>query len=152
MKSTNQQLLRSPDIKPTNNVITKALGETTESYKAFVSELASHDIHIDWRYYTDGAAWLAKGLYKWKGPRGGQNELTVFWLSIWDGFFKVAIYIPEKARAEVLSLPLDHKVKLMITESKQMGKLKYFPLVFDVYSDEIFEAIFDLIDFKKRIR
>jgi len=49
-------------------------------------------------------------------------DLDVFWLSVWDGFFKVTIYIPEKARSDVLSLPLDEEVKLMIANSKQMGK------------------------------
>ena len=66
--------------------------------------------------------------------------MTVFWLSIWEGFFKVTIYIPEKARADIFSLPLDDEVKQMIADSKQMGeKLKYFPLVFELHSDEMFE-------------
>jgi len=41
------------------------------------------------------------------GVRGGQKEVTAFWLSIWDGFFKTTFYIPEKARSEALNLPLD---------------------------------------------
>jgi len=152
-KSTNQQLLRNPDIQPTADVITKALGEANNVYMKFVNELESHDIQIEWRYYTDGKAWLAKGLHKWTGIRGGQNEITVFWLSIWDGFFKITIYVPEKSRASVLSLPLDDKAKLMIVDSKQMGnRLKFFPLVFDLCSDEMFETIFSLADFKKSIK
>ena len=88
----------------------------------------------------------------WTGNRGGQNETTVFWLSIWDGFFKVNIYVPEIARADLLILPLDNDVKQTIADSKQMGKLKYFPLVFDLYSDEMFEAVFILADFRKNIK
>lgn len=75
-----------------------------------------------------------------------------FWLSIWEGFFKVTIYVPEKARADVLSLPLDNEVKLMIADSKQMEKLKYFPVVFDLCSEEQFEAVFLLVDFRKSIK
>ena len=101
MKST-EQMLRNPDIAPSSDVIAKALGEANNAYIKFINEIASHDIQIDWRYYNDGKAWLAKGLFKWRGVRGGQNETTIFWLSIWDGFFKVTIYIPEKAREEVL--------------------------------------------------
>lgn len=149
MKANIEQLLRNPDIQPSSDVIAKALGESNNAYTKFVGELASHDIHLEWRYYNDGKAWLAKGLFKWTGVRGGQKETTIFWLSIWDGFFKVTIYIPEKARADVLNLPLDNEVKLMIADSKQMGKLKYFPLVFDLCSDEMFETIFPLVDFKK---
>jgi len=149
IRSTKEQLLRNPDIEPTSDVIAKALGESNNAYIKFINEIASHDIHLDWRYYNDGKAWLAKGLFKWTGVRGGQNKITVFWLSIWDGFFKVTIYIPEKSRADVLSLPLDNEVKLMISDSRKMGKLNYFPLVFDLRSDEMFEAVFMLADFRK---
>jgi hypothetical protein len=121
MKLT-KQLLRNPDIEPSNDVIAKALGEANNAYIKFAGELGKHDIQLEWRYYNDGKSWLAKGLYKWTGVRGGQNEKTVFWLSIWDGFFKVTIYVPEKARADVLSLPLDNEVKLMISDSKKNGK------------------------------
>lgn len=152
MKTNKEQMLRNPDIQPTSDVIAKALGEANNAYIKFIYELASYDIQLEWRYYNDGKAWLAKGLYKWTGVRGGQNETTVFWLSIWDGFFKVTIYVPEKARADVFSLPLDDAVKRMMANSKQMGKLKYFPLVFDLYTDEVFETIFSIADFRKSIK
>lgn len=149
MTTVKAQLLRDPDIPPSSAVISEALKEADKTYLEFVSELANHDIQLDWRYYTDGKAWLAKGLYNWTGKRGGQKETTIFWLSIWDGFFKVTFYIPEKDRANALGLPLDPEVKLVIADSKQMGKLKFFPLVFDVFSDERFEDILILADFKK---
>ncbi len=151
-KLSGQQLLRNPDMQPTEGVIAVALGEANNAYVEFVRKLASHDIQIEWRYYTDGKAWLAKGLYKWTGVRGGQNKTTVFWLSIWDGFFKVSIFIPEKSREDVLGLPLGEDVRRMIADSKPMGnRLSYFPLVFDLCSDELFEAILSLAEFKKRI-
>jgi hypothetical protein len=153
MKTTKQQLLRNPDIQPTSDVIAEALGGANDAYVKFINELSSHEIQLDWRYYTDGKAWLAKGLHKWVGVRGGQNEATAFWLSIWDGFFKVAIYIPGKARAEVLKLPLEDEVKQMIANSKQMGdKMKFFPLVFELYSDEMFDAVYTLADFRKSMK
>ncbi len=149
MKISKEQLLRNPDIKPTCDVIAKALGEASDAYVEFIKALARHNFLLEWRYYNDGKAWLAKGLYKWTGVRGGQNETTVFWLSIWDGFFKVYIYVPEKARADVLSLPLDNEIKRKIAASEQMGKLKFFPIVFDLCSDEMFEAVFLLADSRK---
>ena len=152
METTKQQLLRNPDTEPSSEIIAKALGEANDAYLMFVNELANHDIQLQWRYYTDGKAWLAKGLYKWTGVRGGQKEKTVFWLSIWDGFFKVTIYIPEKSRADVYNLPLDVEVKRMTADSKQMGKLKYFPIIFDLCSDDMFEAVFSLADFRKSIK
>ena len=152
MKTNIEQLLRNPDIDPSSDIIANALGESSNAYIEFVNELSRHDIDLEWRYYNDGKAWLAKGLFKWTGVRGGQKEKTIFWISIWDGFFKVTIYIPEKSRADVLSLPLDDEVKLIISASQQMGKLKYFPIVFDLYSDEMFEVVFLLADFKKSVK
>lgn len=151
MKTVKEQLLRNPDIQPSSDVIEDALKEANNAYIKFVNQLANHGIQIQWRYYTDGKAWLAKGLYQWTGTKGGQKKATAFWLSIWDGFFKVTIFVPEKARAEVLGLPLDDEVKLMINNSKQIGKLKYFPLVFDVCSNERLVSILTLADFRKSI-
>jgi len=153
MKSPNQQLLRNPDIQPTGDVISAALGEAYDAYTKFVSELERHEIQLEWRYYTDGKAWLGKGLHTWTGARGGQNKATVFWLSIWDSFFKVSIYIPEKARADAFRLPLDDEAKQMILDSKMMGeKWRFFPLVFELHSDDMFETIFTLAHFRKSIR
>lgn len=149
-QSSAQQLLRNPDIQPTDVVMAEALGDANYAYRKFVSELTRHDIHLEWRYYTDGKAWLGKGLFRWKGARGGQKEMTVFWMSIWDGFFKVSVFFPEKSRADLLDLPLEEEVKRMIADSKQMGKtLKYFPIVFNLCSDELFDAVFAIADFKK---
>ncbi len=152
METNKEQSLRNPDIVPTSDVIAEALGEANNAYIKFINELANHDIQLEWRYYNDGKAWLAKGLFKWTGVRGGHKEITVFWLSVWESFFKTTIYFPEKSRADVLSLTLDNEVKLMIEASRQMGKLKYFPLVFDFYSDEMFEAFFQLADFRKSVK
>jgi hypothetical protein len=153
MKSTGRQFLGQPDIQPTEEVIAEALKEANPAYVKFIMELENHDIQLEWRYYTDGKAWLGKGLHRWTGPRGGNKEATVFWLSIWDGFFRVTIYIPEKSRGEFYRLPLKDEVKQIVTDSRQMGNtLKYFPLVFNVDSDQMLEEVFNLIDFRKSMK
>ena len=146
------QLLRDPDIQPSIDVISKALGGAYDTYTKFANELSNLDIQISWGYYNDGKAWLAKGLHKWTGIRGGQNETTVFWLSIWDGFFKVTFYVPEKSRSDIYNLQLGDDVNLMVADSNQMGKLKYFPITFDLDSDEMLKTVFLLADFKKSIK
>ena len=146
------QLLRDPDVEPISEVIAEALGVVNDVYITFIKSLKDYDIDLEWRYYTDGKSWLAKGVYKWTGVRGGQKQITTFWLSIWDGFFKITFYIPEKSRAEALSLSLDEKIKSLIADSKQIGKLKFFPIVFDLRSDEILGVIYELINFRKVIK
>lgn len=152
MKPTKEQLLRDPNTHPTKEVLSEILGQAYAAYVQFVSRLARHEVQLEWRYYTDGKAWLGKGIHKWVGARGGQKEATVFWLSIWDGFFKVTVYIPEKARASLLSLPVDVEVQQMAEDSSQMGKLKFFPLTFEMHSDERLETIFTIVDFKKGLK
>ena len=59
---------------------------------------------------------------------------------------------PNTRTTTLLSIPRDNEVKLMISASQQMGKLKYFPIVFDLSSDEMFESVFLLADFRKSIK
>jgi len=152
MKTAKEPLLRNPEIQPTRDVIASALGEANNAYLTFIDQLTNNDLQLEWRYYNDGKAWLAKGLYNWTGARGGQKQTTVFWLSVWNGFFKVTIYIPEKVRADLLRLPLGDDVKQLVNDSKQMGKLKFFPLVFDFCSEEMFEEFFTLAEFRKSVK
>jgi len=147
-----EQLLRDPSIEPTSKNIAEALGPAHNAYIKFIEELEKLDIHVNWRYYNDGKSWLGKALYKWVTARGAQKEATIFWLSIWDGFFKVAFYIPEKVRAYALGLPLSDEITNMIEDAKQMGKLKFFPLVFDLDSDRQLDEIYIIADFKKQLK
>lgn len=58
METAKRQMLRGPDIQPTDDVIAAALGEANDAYQAFFSRLAGMEIDLAWRYYTDGKAWL----------------------------------------------------------------------------------------------
>ncbi len=147
-----QQLLRDSGTEPTSEIIAEGLGAANSAYIKFIEGLKNYNIQVCWRYYNDGKAWLGKALYKWTTIRGTEKEMTVFWLSIWNGFFRVSIYIPEKVRADALSLPLDDEVKKMIKNSKQMGKLKFFPLIFDLRSDRQTDEIYILINFRRTIK
>jgi hypothetical protein len=51
------------------------------------------------------------------------------------------------AGATKILLPME-----MVETAQQMGKLKFFPVVFDLKSDEWFDDIFTLIDFRKMIK
>lgn len=152
MDLKEQQLLRDANIEPTREVIAEGLGAANNAYIKFIETLKSHDIQVDWRYYNDGKAWLGKALYKWTTSRGTQKEMTAFWLSIWEGFFKVTLYIPEDARADALALPVGGEIKRVIEDAKQMGRLKFFPVVFDLRSDRLFDEIYLLVDFRKMLK
>lgn len=147
-----RQLLREENIEPTSEIIAQGLGTAYVAYAKFIEALESHDIQVDWRYYNDGKAWLGKALHKWTTARGTPKEVTVFWLSVWDGFFRVTFFIPEKARVEASTLPLGGETQQMIEEAKQVGKLKFFPLVFDLRTESLFEDVYTLAEFRKTIK
>jgi len=147
-----KQLLRDVNIQPTSETIAEGLSFANDAYVIFLERLKEQGIELTWRYYNDGKAWLGKGQYKWSTMRGTPKETTAFWCSIWEGFFKVTVYVPEKHRFEALSLPLSEHMKEMIKDAKQMGKLKFFPLVFDLYSNNMFDELFAIIDFRKELK
>ena len=149
---TEKQLWRDAAVEPTDALIAAGLGAAGGAYLQFIAQLKAHDIQPAWRYYNDGKAWLGKGQYHWVTKRGTQKETTVFWLSVWEGFFRVTIFIPEKHRTQALSLPLDDSTAHMVAQAKQMGKLAFFPLVFDLCSDALLDAVFTLIDFRKNVK
>lgn len=101
MDNVSRQLLRDPNVKPTDKIIEDGLGETNNIYAEFIEKLMEYDIHLmDWRYYNDGKAWLSKGEYRWVTLRGTNKVKPIFWLSIWDGFFKVSFNFSERIRDE----------------------------------------------------
>ena len=151
-KETEQQLLRNPDIAPTSDVLAAALGNAYETYRRFTDMLDALEIQPEWRYYNDSKAWLGKGLYKWKSPRGTSKEKTVFWLSIWDGFFRLSFFISEKRWESLQNLQLSDSAKEAISGAKKIGKLKFYSVIFSVRIGESFSDFSALIEFQKNIK
>jgi len=149
---SEQQLLRDPGIAPTPALIAEGLGAANDAYVQFLAVLPEHGIDAQWRYYNDGKAWLCKGQYHWTTARGTAKETTAFWLSVWEGFVRVTLFIPEKYRADALALPLGDEIRQLLADAKQMGKLKFFPLLFDLRENTLFEDAFALIDFRKMLK
>lgn len=57
-KTDKQQLLRDPNITPTNEIISVGLGDAFQTYAKFVNDLEeNHSVTLmDWRFYNDGKA------------------------------------------------------------------------------------------------
>ena len=147
-----QQLLRDPDVKPTNERIAEGLGEAYAAYAKFVQELEEHYAItlMDWRYYHDGKAWLSKGEYKWTTPRGANKVKPIFWLSIWEGFFKTSFFFSTNLREELLSLPISRETKDIVANAKSMGKtMRFMPVVLDISNDKQLGDVYAIAEFRK---
>ena len=147
-----QQLLRDPEVQVTEELILSELQATGKSYQTFVKGLKTHDIELLWHYYNDGKAWLAKGLYHWVTPRGTSKEKNIFWFSLWQGAFKVSFYFPVNSQQALVELPLSPTVIERITQAETLGKMKFFPVLFDNDSTAWFPDIFTLIEYKKTLK
>lgn len=135
------QLLKDPSIEPTNKVIAEALGNGYLAYTKFIECLVKYDIIVEWRYYNDGKAWLARALAKKK---------TVFWLSVWEGFFMVSFFFTEKTKSGIQELDICTEIKEKIANTSVVGKL--IPLIFEVKEESQLQDIFAVIEYKRNLK
>ncbi|WP_368742722.1 DUF3788 family protein [Enterococcus casseliflavus] len=146
-----KQLFRDKNVKPTEQLIAESLGEGYVIYQRFIETLENEGISLmDWRYYQDGKAWLSKGEYKWTTTRGTNKVKPIFWLSMWEGFFKVSFHFSEKVRTQLLSLPVSDETKETILKAPTNGtKMKFFSVIFDVANDVPLIDIYQIAEFRK---
>jgi len=136
-----EQLLRNPDIQPTDEVLADALGDSFSAWQSLVEKLSDFKIAVEWRYYKDGKAWLGKCV---------SGKKTVLWTSAWDGYFRTSLFFTEKTRAGIQDLPIDESIKTIIANEPLKGKL--IPLLIDVCEEKQLPDVITLIDYKRRIK
>lgn len=146
-----QQLLRNPNIEPTKEMIAEGLGAANTVFTAFVEKLKEYGVSLmDWRYYNDGKAWLSKGEYKWTIARGTNKVKPLFWLSIWESFFKVSFNFKLETKEILLTLPISSEAKEIISNAEINGKtMKFIPVIFDVDNMKQLNDVFVLMEFRK---
>ena len=147
----DRQLLRDPDIEPTSEVIAEGLGAAYETYSEFINELGKYGITLmDWRFYNDGKAWLSKGEYKWTTPRGAIKVKPIFWLSIWEGFFRTTFFFSTSVQAELHDLPISQETRALIRNAKPMGKsMRFIPVIIDIKTSPQLGDVYTIAQFRK---
>jgi hypothetical protein len=90
------------------------LGDSYGAYYELIRRYEEPDYNLQpqWRYYNDGKAWLCKVVYKNK---------TVFWLSIWEGFFKTSFFFRERDCSGILGLDIDKSYKQQLDLHRHSG-------------------------------
>ncbi len=151
MNNESKQLLRDENIKPTDKIMADGLKNAWDAYKTFIQELKHYDITLmDYRYYNDGKAWLSKGEYKWLTTRGTKKVKPIFWLSIWEGFFKISFFFAKNIQNDLMNLSISDEAKEIIKNAKAMGKtMKFIPVIFDVTDNKQLNDIYILAKYKK---
>jgi len=132
------QLLREPEIFPSKEVLKNILGKVYDVLEELETTLAQdkYAITFDWLYYKDSKSWLCKVSHKKK---------TVFWLSVWDGFFKTSFFFLERHLEGISALQIDEN---NFTMEKEWGKM--IPLIFKIYKHEQLEDLLQIVEYKKK--
>ena len=136
----DKPLLNDPAVPPSPEVLQHVLGT---SYPVYENTLAAitvdpYGLVPEWRYYNDGKAWLCKVVFKKK---------TIFWLSVWDGFFKAGFYFVERHCQGIHDLDIDDSIKQELREARPFGTL--YPVTLSISRSEQIRDLLTLIRYKK---
>ena len=136
-------LLRDPNIFPSKEVLEQGLGNSYQAFHELIKSITDDKLglNIEWRYYRDGKAWLCKATYKKK---------TVFWLSVWDKYFKTTFYFMERHRAGIEALDIEKQIKVDFRSRKFSGKL--MPLTISVRMQDQINDILKIVAYKRNLK
>jgi len=143
--------LRERDLIPISEVLEQVLADSYNAYEIFQEALPDLEIEQNWQWYTPHKVWCAKGQYFWTSTRGTRKEKTLYWLHVFDGYFKVAVWFKEKNRDVVINANVSEKTKEIVYNTKSVMNECTFPVVFDVTTEESLIDIYKLIELKKKI-
>jgi len=140
--STEKPLLTEETIYPTNEVLKNVLCDSYDVFEELTNKITNDfDLILEWNYYKDQKAWLCKVLNKKK---------NIFWLSIWDKFFKATFFFTEKHLEGFSVLDISENIKEDLCLSKPVGKL--LPLLLSIDNKEQLDDLLKIITFKKSLK
>lgn len=141
-------ILSNPDVFPGEEVLKEILSE--ESFYVYIKLMNSLNnspdgnhatlkdgLIYEWRYYNDGKSWLCKVANK---------KRTIFWLSVWEGYFKVSFYFTEKHKQGICDLAISDVIKQQFLSAKPVGKL--IPLTIDINSIKQLPDLIEIINLR----
>ncbi len=136
-------LLREKENYPDEDNLRKAMGDIYPVFNHLMETVESDAVGLayEWRYYNDGKAWLMKAVWKKK---------TVFWLSVWQGYFKVGFYFTEKTISGLYELTISQSLKDRIQITRPVGKL--IAVSIDIEKAGQSDDIIQLIEYKKKLK
>jgi hypothetical protein len=136
-------LLREQQIYPTKEVLENVLGDSYLVFEELIKIItdAKYGLVLQWNYYKDGKAWLCKVCYKKK---------TIFWLSVWDKFFKTTFYFIEKTSSGIADLDIEENLKESFRSSKSFGK--FMPLTINMNRKDQINDLLKIVEYKKSLK
>lgn len=134
-------LLNNPAELPTDAVLQSVLGSANEAYVELMRRLALMELEPMWNYYKDGGAWLCKVQFKKK---------TIFWLSIWENYFRIGFYFTEKTMSGIAELNIEPALVQQLAIAVPIGKL--IPLGFSIQTTAQLDDLITVAAYKKTLK
>jgi hypothetical protein len=137
------QLLKEKEVFPSREVLQDVLDKVYDVWAELETTVTQGEfaLTLDWNYYRDGKSWFCKVCHKKK---------TVFWLSVWEGFFKTAFYFTEKHMQGIADLDISERIKEDFCRMKPIGKL--LPMVISIDKQEQLVDLLKIVKFKKNAK
>lgn len=138
------QLFKDPETFPSDEELKKALGQDVFSiYQKLFETLSQTEFGLshEWRYYNDGKAWLCKVT---------DRKKTIFWLSVWEKFFKISFYFTEKTRSGISELNISTDVIRKFEQTAPVGKL--IPLTLEIRNNNQSGDLLKIIQYKMKLK
>lgn len=138
------QSLKDPEIFPSDEILRKALGQNVFSaYQELFETLSQAEFGLshEWRYYNDGKAWLCKV---------SDRKKTIFWLSVWETFFKISFYFTEKTRTGISELNISNDEIRRFEQVVPIGKL--IPLTLEIQNKVQLGDLLKIVEYKKKLK
>ena len=136
-------LLTDPSVFPSPEVLQEVLADSFQVCEKTLAVITAEPYRLvpEWRYYNDGKAWLCKMGYKKK---------TIFWLSVWDGYFKAGFYFVERHLPGIGELDIDPTIKEALSVAKPFGTL--YPVTLEMRKADQIGDLLCLIEYKKGLK
>jgi len=137
------QLLREQEIYPSEEVLKSVLGQVYDVWAELEKQVTQGELSLtlDWNYYKDGKSWLCKVCHKKK---------TIFWLSVWDGFFKTSFFFLGRHLDGIATLDISEQIKEDFFQMKPAGKL--LTMVIKINKQEQLADVLKVVKFKKKAK
>lgn len=136
------QRLKQQEVFPSKEVLQNTLGSIYPVYESLMNNITNlpYGLAHEWNYYKDAKSWLCKVFHKKK---------TIFWLSVWEGYFQISVYFTEKHLENIAALDIDKQIKEDFYRMKPVGKL--LPMIFRMDRKEQLPDLLKVIELKKEI-
>ncbi|MEZ4996178.1 MAG: DUF3788 family protein [Bacteroidales bacterium] len=136
-------MLTDPGMPPSPQLLARILGGSYPVYEEMIGSVTGPDCGLEpqWRFYNDGKAWLCKMVFKKK---------TIFWLSVWDGFFKAGFYFVERHLQGIRELDIDPDIKEAMENARPFGTM--YPVTLEMRRKEQITDLLRLIEYKKKVK